>query len=137
MEFEAPATPDENTGPFELSLAAAQRAVDDWIRSTGKGYFAPLTNLTRLTEEVGELARIYARRHGELQPKSSDDVSPAALAEEMGDVLFVLLCLANQEGVRLDAALAGVIAKITERDLAAGRHDVRNAGGSQSEKKRS
>ena len=107
---------------IDLTLRDAQRVVDEWIRSTGKGYFAPLTNLARLTEEVGELARIYARRHGELKPKSSDDVSPEALAEEMGDILFVLLCLANQEEVDLDEALRGVMTKITERDLPTGRH---------------
>ncbi len=105
-----------------LSIAAAQALVDEWIRSTGKGYFAPLTNLARLTEEVGELARIFARRHGELRPKSSDDISDAALAEEMGDILFVLFCLANQSGVNLEESLRAVLKKITERDLQSGRH---------------
>lgn len=109
--------------PAPLTIAEAQRLVDEWIGSTGKGYFAPLTNLARLTEEVGELARIYSRRHGELKPKSSDDVSDAALASEMGDVFFVLLCLANQEGIDLTDALEAVIAKVTRRDLRSGRHD--------------
>lgn len=102
-------------------LSAAQREVDRWIRSTGKGYFSELTNLARLVEETGELARIYSRTRGELRPKPGEDVSDAALREEMGDVLFVLMCLANQAGVDLGQALNDVLEKFRARDAA--RHD--------------
>lgn len=100
----------------ELSISTAQRLVDDWIRSTGKGYFSELTNLARLVEETGELARIYARTRGELKAKASDRVDDQALREEMGDLLFVLMCLANQAGVDLGDALNEVLAKYRVRD---------------------
>ncbi len=105
-----------------LSLADAQAQVDQWIVSTGKGYFPEMTNLGRLVEEVGELARIYNRTRGELKPKPGDDVSPEALQEEMGDVLFVLICLANQAQIDLSTALRGVLSKIATRDRT--RHDA-------------
>ncbi len=107
--------------PADSGLSAAQREVDAWIRSTGKGYFSELTNLARLVEETGELARIYSRTRGELKAKAGEDVSDAALQEEMGDVLFVLMCLANQAGVDLGQALEQVLKKARTRDQ--GRHD--------------
>ncbi|MCR9144701.1 MAG: nucleotide pyrophosphohydrolase [bacterium] len=100
----------------DLGLRAAQQEVDAWIRSTGKGYFSELTNLARLLEETGELARIYSRTRGELKAKPGEDVSDAALQEEMGDVLFVLMCLANQADIDLGAALNQVLAKFRKRD---------------------
>ncbi len=107
--------------PAAHTLAELQARVDRYIRATGKGYFDELTNLARLTEETGELARIYARTRGQLKPKVDDDVSPAALRREMGDLLFVLICLANQADVDLGAAVDEVIAKYATRD--ARRHD--------------
>ncbi|MBI3396019.1 MAG: nucleotide pyrophosphohydrolase [Spirochaetia bacterium] len=103
-----------------LSLKSAQEQVDQWIRSTRTGYFDEMTNLARLAEEVGELARIYCRTRGGLTPKAGEDVSHAALAGEMGDTLFVLLCLANQAGISMDDAFRGVLDKIHSRD--ADRH---------------
>lgn len=103
------------------TLAELQAAADRYIRATGKGYFDELTNLARLAEETGELARIYARTRGQLKPKTSDDVSPAALRREMGDLLFVLICLANQANIDLGGAVEEVIGKYAQRD--AGRHD--------------
>jgi NTP pyrophosphatase (non-canonical NTP hydrolase) len=116
-----PANDANRTTDGDPGLGAAQREVDAWIRSTGKGYFSELTNLARLVEETGELARIYSRTRGELKAKPGEDVSDAALQEEMGDVLFVLLCLANQAGVDLGEALNGVLDKFRKRD--AKRHD--------------
>lgn len=81
-----------------------------------------MTNLGRLVEEVGELARIYNRTRGELKPKEGDDVSDAALQSEMGDVLFVLICLANQAQIDLSQALSQVLAKVETRDRT--RHDA-------------
>ena len=103
-----------------MTITVAQGAVDVWVRSTGRGYFDPLTNLGRLTEEVGELARILVRR-SQLRPKPGDDISDEALLGEFGDVLLVLFCLANQTGIDLERAVAGVLEKIRARDV--GRHD--------------
>lgn len=79
-----------------------QQQVDQWIREIGVRYFDPLTNMAQLTEEVGEVARIMARRYGEQSEKPSDKTKD--LGEELSDVLFVLLCLANQTGVNLQQA---------------------------------
>ena len=98
-----------------LTLADAQKRVDDWIQGAG-GYYSELTNLARLFEESGELARIYARTRGELKPKDGEDLSRAALTSEMGDVLFVLICLANQADIDLGQALESVLDKYTRRD---------------------
>ncbi|WP_281750435.1 nucleotide pyrophosphohydrolase [Thermodesulfomicrobium sp. WS] len=97
----------------DRSLHAWQEAVDTWVRTIGVRYFSELTNLGILMEEVGELARIMVRRFGDqsFKPHEKDD-----LADELADVLFVLLCLANQTGVDLDAALAQNLEKKTRRD---------------------
>ena len=97
-----------------MELAIAQQKVDEWIKTIGVRYFNELTNLAMLTEEVGELARIIARRYGEQSEKESDKNKD--LADEMADVLFVLICLANQTGVDLTAALEKNLEKKTQRD---------------------
>lgn len=98
----------------KLTLAEAQQRVDEWIKSIGVRYFSELTNLAQLVEEVGELARLISRTYGEQSFKSGEE--PGALADEMADVLFVLICLANQTGVDLEAAFHANLAKKTERD---------------------
>jgi NTP pyrophosphatase (non-canonical NTP hydrolase) len=97
-----------------MELAIAQQKVDEWIKTIGVRYFNELTNLAMLTEEVGELARIIARRYGEQSEKESDKNKD--LADEMADVLFVLICLANQTGVDLTEALEKNLEKKTQRD---------------------
>ncbi len=103
-----------------MTIQEAQEIVDRWIREYGVRYFSELTNMTVLTEEVGEMARIMARRYGEQSWKPSDpraaDNGKAALGEEMADVLWVLLCLANQTGVDLTEELLKSIEKKTKRD---------------------
>ena len=101
-----------------MTIEQAQKTVDDWINSTGVRYFNELTNMAMLTEEVGEVARIIARRYGEQSEKESD--KDKDLGDEMADVLFVLLCLANQTGVDLTEALQKNLEKKTARD--ADRH---------------
>ena len=98
-----------------MKLQEAQEKVDAWIRSYGVRYFNELTNMAILTEEVGEVARIMARMYGEQSPGSAT-VSKTALADEMADVLFVLLCLANQTGIDLEAAFHDNLAKKSARD---------------------
>jgi len=98
----------------DLTLLQAQRKVDEWIRDVGVRYFSELTNMAMLAEEVGEVARIIARRYGEQSEKPSD--ADKVLADELADVLFVLICLANQTGVDLDAAFKKNIDKKTIRD---------------------
>jgi NTP pyrophosphatase (non-canonical NTP hydrolase) len=100
-----------------MTIAAAQQSVDNWIQAYGVRYFEPLTNLGILLEEVGELSRIMVRTYGEQSFKKSDEKS---LEDEMADVLWVLLCLANQTGVDLTTALKKNIEKKTKRD--ADRH---------------
>ena len=97
-----------------MTLQEAQQQVDTWIKTHGVRYFSELTNMAILTEEVGELARIMARTYGDQSFKQSD--LSKNLADEMADVLWVLLCLANQTGVNLTDALQKNIAKKTERD---------------------
>lgn len=97
-----------------LTLAEAQTRVDEWIRTVGVRYFSELTNLGILMEEVGELSRIMVRRYGEQSEKESDKGKD--LADEMADVLWILLCLANQTGVELSAAFERNMAKKTARD---------------------
>jgi NTP pyrophosphatase (non-canonical NTP hydrolase) len=97
-----------------MTLDDAQKQVDDWIKTYGVRYFGELTNMAVLTEEVGELARIVARTYGEQSFKKSDE--GANLADEMADVLWVLICMANQTGVNLTEAFQKNIQKKTERD---------------------
>ena len=101
-----------------MQLSEAQEKVDQWIKEHGVRYFSELTNMVILSEEVGELARIIARTYGEQSFKESD--KNRSLANEMADVLFVLICLANQTGVDLETALKENLAKKTDRD--ADRH---------------
>lgn len=97
-----------------MTLREAQDQVDTWIKTTGVRYFSELTNMTILTEEVGELARIMARKYGDQSFKESD--KGRELGDEMADVLWVLICLANQTGVDLTAALEKNFEKKTTRD---------------------
>lgn len=97
-----------------LTLADAQSKVDAWIKQYGVRYFAPLTNLAQLVEEVGELARLLNRTYGEQSFKAGEDGTK--LPDEFADVLFVLICLANQTGVDLTAALKANFDKKTRRD---------------------
>ena len=103
-----------------MTIQEAQQAVDQWIKTYGVRYFSELTNMAVLTEEVGELARVMARKYGDQSWKSTDprkeDNGQAALGEEMADVLWVLLCLANQTGVDLTEELKKSIEKKTKRD---------------------
>ena len=97
-----------------MELEEAQRRVDEWITSFQEGYWPPLVNMARLMEEVGELAREYNHRFG-AKPKKPEE-EDADLAEELADVLFVILVLANERGIRLDEALEGVLEKYRRRD---------------------
>jgi NTP pyrophosphatase (non-canonical NTP hydrolase) len=97
-----------------VALREAQETVDRWISQYKEGYFTPLSNLARLTEEVGELARELNRRYGGKTPKSSD--AAGDLAMELADVLFVVLCLANSHGIDLDVAFAAMMQKLSARD---------------------
>ena len=99
---------------LKMTIKEAQTSVDDWIKQYGVRYFNELTNMALLTEEVGELARIIARKYGEQSFKSTEsDHDPS---EEMADVLFVLICLANQTGVNLEEAFTKSLEKKTTRD---------------------
>lgn len=97
-----------------MTIRNLQREVDDWIRKYGVRYFDELTNMAILTEEVGEVARIIARRYGEQSEKESDKGKD--LGAELADVLFVVVCLANQTGTDLTKALNDNLAKKTSRD---------------------
>jgi NTP pyrophosphatase (non-canonical NTP hydrolase) len=97
-----------------MTLSQAQQAVDEWIHTIGVRYFSELTNTAMLMEEVGEVARIMARQYGEQSFKPSD--REVNLPDEMADVLFVLICLANQTGVDLEEALRQNLEKKTKRD---------------------
>ena len=97
-----------------MTLKEAQTAVDEWIKTYGVRYFSELTNMALLTEEVGELARIIARTYGDQSFKESD--KNRNMADEMADILWVLLCLANQTGVDLTEAFAKNMEKRTQRD---------------------
>ncbi|MBN2807372.1 MAG: nucleotide pyrophosphohydrolase [Prolixibacteraceae bacterium] len=98
----------------DLTLKQAQQQVDEWITTIGVRYFSELTNMAILTEEVGELARIMARKYGDQSFKQGEN--PDTMADEMADVLWVLICLANQTGVDLEDALRKNIEKKTRRD---------------------
>jgi NTP pyrophosphatase (non-canonical NTP hydrolase) len=97
-----------------MKLSEAQKIVDDWIKQYGVRYFSELTNMAMLTEEVGEVARIIARRYGEQSEKESDKNKD--LGDELADVLFVLICLANQTGIDLEEAMKRNLDKKTNRD---------------------
>ena len=97
-----------------MTIQEAQQTVDEWINTTGIRYFNELTNMAILTEEVGEVARIISRKYGELSFKES--AKDKDLADEFADVLFVLICLANQTGVDLTTALKKNLEKKTKRD---------------------
>lgn len=97
-----------------MTIEQAQQRVDEWINTTGVRYFNELTNMAMLTEEVGEVARVIARQYGEQSFKESD--KEVDLADEMADVLFVLICLANQTGIDLNAALEKNLEKKDRRD---------------------
>ncbi|MEN9698816.1 MAG: hypothetical protein RLZZ301_14 [Bacteroidota bacterium] len=97
-----------------MEIKEAQQIVDDWIQRVGVRYFNELTNTAILMEEVGEVARIMARRYGEQSEKESDKQHD--LGDELADVFFVLICLANQTGIDLETALQRNLAKKTKRD---------------------
>lgn len=97
-----------------MKISEAQQQVDSWIKTYGVRYFSELTNMAMLTEEVGEVARIIARRYGEQSEKKTD--KEKVLGEELADVLFVLICLANQTGVNLEKAFQENLRKKTKRD---------------------
>lgn len=97
-----------------MNLQNSQQAVDNWIKEHGVRYFNELTNMAQLTEEVGEVARIIARRYGEQSEKPSD--RDKDLGEELADVVFVVLCLANQTGIDLQQAFDRKLQRKTERD---------------------
>jgi NTP pyrophosphatase (non-canonical NTP hydrolase) len=106
------------TVQHERPIGLLQRQVDDWIHTVGVRYFDPLTNMAVLAEEVGEVARVMARSYGEQSSKRKDKGN---LGEELSDVLFVVLCLANQTGTDLQAAFDKKFAQRTKRDRK--RHD--------------
>jgi len=96
-----------------MPLAPLQQCVDDWIAENG-GYWDEMSMLARLMEEVGELSREYNHRFGQKRKKSGEDEN--AVEDEMGDILFILLCMANQQGIDLDEALGNVLKKYSIRD---------------------
>lgn len=108
---------------MEYTLKKCQEVVDEWIQTIGIRYFSELTNIAILMEEVGELARIAAREYGDQSYKESD--KSANLAEEMADVLFVLVCLANQTGVDLEEAFRQSLEKKTKRDKVRHRENTK------------
>lgn len=118
----APAVPDsvsshepsDDVSADAWTLQQTQAIVDGWIQTTGVRYFGELTNLAQLMEEVGEVARILARSHGDQTAKAGEP--PADLADELADVLFVVVCLANQSGIDLQAAMRRNLDKKTRRD---------------------
>ena len=103
----------EEKQAFSPTLEEAQRLVDDWIKTYGVRYFSELTNMACLTEEVGELARVMSRKYGDQSFKAGENTDPS---EEMADVLWVLLCLANQTGTDLSEAFRRSLEKKTKRD---------------------
>ena len=98
-----------------MSLRDAQQTVDRWIGQYKEGYFSPLTNVARLTEEVGELAREINHRFGEKTKRT--DEAEGSVAMELADVLFVVICLANSQGIDPDEAFAAMMRKVTSRDV--------------------
>src|ERR1051325_9071150 len=98
-----------------MSFASIQKSVDDWIRSQTPGYFQPLQMIARMTEELGELARAVSYRFGEKKPKPGEE--PGDIADELCDVIFVSICLANATGIDLDRAWEGLVTKLYQRDV--------------------
>ena len=118
---ETPDTPQAMKQPLvSITLVDAQAMVDSWIKTVGVRYFSELTNTAVLMEEVGELARLMSRSYGDQSFKAGEKQGPEVLADEMSDVLFVLICLANQTGVDLTQAFYRGMEKRTIRD--ADRH---------------
>lgn len=111
-EYRPPASPTPSSAGW--TIRQSQRCVDDWIRSVGVRYFGELTNLAQLVEEVGEVARILSRTKGEQSAKAGE--SPGDLGDELADVMFVVICLANQSGIDLQAAFEKNLEKKTRRD---------------------
>lgn len=103
-----------NSSNTDMTVREYQETVDQWIRTVGVRYFSELTNLAQLVEEVGEVARIISRTYGDQSFKSGD--KSAELADELADVMFVVICLANQTGVDLTAAIRRNLEKKTRRD---------------------
>lgn len=97
----------------QITIKESQKIVDDWIKSIGVRYFSEMTQLAQLTEEVGEVARIISRTYGDQSFKKSDDKN---LSDELADVLFVLICIANQTGIDLTEAFQKNMDKKTNRD---------------------
>ena len=109
-----------------MTIQAAQDQVDDWIKQYGVRYFSELTNMAILTEEVGEVARIISRTYGEQSFKESDEA--VDLGDEMADVLWVLMCLANQTGINLTEAFQKNMLKKTQRDMDRHRNNDKLSG---------
>lgn len=101
-----------------MSIEEAQKLVDEWIKSYGVKYYSEMTNFTILVEEVGELGRLFARHYGEqsFKPDQEPENIQEAIADEMADILFVLICLANQQNINLQSALEKNLEKKTQRD---------------------
>ncbi|PJZ76382.1 nucleotide pyrophosphohydrolase [Leptospira neocaledonica] len=97
-----------------MNFDEAQKTVDDWINTIGVKYFSELTNLAILMEEVGEFSRLVARKYGDQSFKKGED--PEGLSKELGDILFVLTCLANQMGISMEEAFKATLEKNTTRD---------------------
>lgn len=106
-----------------MTIKEAQQTVDNWIKTSGVRYYNELTNMAILTEEVGEVARIISRKYGEQSFKKSDEGKE--LGDELADVLFVLICLANQTGVDLTKALEKNLIKKTKRDTKRHQHNLK------------
>jgi NTP pyrophosphatase (non-canonical NTP hydrolase) len=99
-----------------MSFRAEQQSVDGWISQFEEGYFAPLVNVARLAEEVGELAREVNHRFGPKRKKPDEPAGGASIAMELADILFVVICIANSQGIDLDEAFKQMMAKVTSRD---------------------
>jgi NTP pyrophosphatase (non-canonical NTP hydrolase) len=107
----------------KINICEAQQLVDDWIKAHGVRYFNELTNLALLTEEVGEVARIISRQFGEQSFKEGEDSSK--LGEELADVFFVLICIANQTGVNLTDEFSKTLVKKTQRDSSRHKNNIK------------
>jgi len=112
----------------DLTVKQLQKDIDDWVKTIGVKYFSELTNLAQLVEEVGEVARILSRQYGDQSFKKSDENKD--LSDELADVLFVLVCLANQTGIDLTAAIKQNLKKKTKRDKNRHKMNSKLTGGS-------